>query len=42
MQREQPLKAWFREAANADWANPAAIKAAFGQCQHRRQQPRGL
>ena len=27
---EQPLKAWFREAANADWASPAAIKAAFG------------
>jgi mRNA interferase HigB len=27
---EQPLKAWFREATNADWASPAAIKAAFG------------
>ncbi len=27
---EQPLKAWFREASNADWASPAAIKAAFG------------
>jgi mRNA interferase HigB len=27
---EHPLKAWFREAANADWASPAAIKAAFG------------
>lgn len=28
---EQPLKAWFREAANADWTSPAAIKAAaFG------------
>lgn len=27
---EQALKAWFREAANADWASPAAIKAAFG------------
>src|SRR5690348_10721660 len=27
---EQPLKAWFREATNADWATPAAIKAAFG------------
>ena len=26
---EQPLKAWFREASNADWARPAAIKAAF-------------
>ncbi len=27
---EQPLKAWFKEASNADWASPAAIKAAFG------------
>jgi mRNA interferase HigB len=27
---EQPLKAWFREASNADWVSPAAIKAAFG------------
>ncbi len=27
---EQPLKAWFREASNADWASPAAVKAAFG------------
>ena len=26
---EQALKAWFREASNADWANPAAIKSAF-------------
>lgn len=26
---EQPLKAWFREATKADWATPAAIKAAF-------------
>ena len=26
---EQPLKAWFKEASNADWATPAAIKAAF-------------
>lgn len=26
---EQPLKAWFREAANADWASPAAIKAVY-------------
>ena len=26
---EQPLKAWFRVATNADWATPAAIKAAF-------------
>lgn len=27
---EQPLKAWFREAARADWASPAEVKAAFG------------
>src|SRR5258707_5483124 len=27
---EQPLKAWFSEASNADWTSPAAIKAAFG------------
>ena len=27
---EQALKAWFREASNADWATPAEIKAAFG------------
>jgi len=27
---EQALKAWFREASNADWATPADIKAAFG------------
>jgi len=26
---EQALKAWFREASNADWASPAEIKAAF-------------
>jgi len=26
---EQPLKAWFREALKADWANPAQIKAAY-------------
>jgi mRNA interferase HigB len=26
---EQALKAWFREALNADWATPAAIKSAF-------------
>ncbi len=26
---EQSLKAWFREASNADWQNPSAIKAAF-------------
>ena len=27
---EQSLKAWFREASNADWTSPAAIKGAFG------------
>lgn len=27
---EQALKAWFREASNADWASPAAVKASFG------------
>lgn len=27
---EQALKAWFREASNADWATPAEIKAAVG------------
>jgi len=27
---EQSLKAWFREASNADWSSPAAIKASFG------------
>jgi mRNA interferase HigB len=26
---EQPLKAWFREASKADWANPAEIKEAY-------------
>ena len=26
---EQSLKAWFREASNADWQNPSAIKASF-------------
>jgi mRNA interferase HigB len=26
---EHALKAWFREAANADWTSPAAIKTAF-------------
>jgi HTH-type transcriptional regulator/antitoxin HigA len=26
---EQPLKAWFREAAIADWPGPAAVKAAY-------------
>src|ERR1043165_2698945 len=26
---EQPLKAWFREALKADWANSAQVKADF-------------
>ena len=26
---EQPLKAWFREAAKGDWATSAEIKAAY-------------
>lgn len=26
---EQPLKAWFEEAANASWAQPADIKAQY-------------
>ena len=26
---EQSLKAWFREAERADWANPAQLKADF-------------
>jgi mRNA interferase HigB len=26
---EQPLKAWFHEAEQADWAKPADVKAAF-------------
>lgn len=26
---EQALKAWFREATNADWATPSEIKAVF-------------
>jgi mRNA interferase HigB len=26
---EQPLKAWFREAERADWANSAQLKADF-------------
>jgi len=26
---EGPLKAWFREAAAADWGSPPAVKAAF-------------
>lgn len=27
---EQPLKAWFHEASQADWSSPAALKAAYG------------
>jgi mRNA interferase HigB len=27
---EQPLKSWFREAANADWKNSAEVKTAYG------------
>src|ERR1043165_5654443 len=27
---EQSLRAWFREASNADWSSPAAIRASFG------------
>ena len=26
---EQPLKSWFREASNADWSGPSAIKAMY-------------
>jgi mRNA interferase HigB len=26
---EQPLRAWFREASQADWARPAEIKADY-------------
>lgn len=26
----EPLKAWFREASAADWANPHAVKALYG------------
>jgi len=26
---EQPLKAWFREASQADWSSPSAIKAMY-------------
>jgi mRNA interferase HigB len=25
----QPLKAWFHEAAQADWSSPAEVKATF-------------
>lgn len=27
---EQPLKAWHAVAAQADWASPADVKAAYG------------
>jgi mRNA interferase HigB len=27
---EQALKAWFSDVSQADWAGPAAVKAAFG------------
>ena len=26
---EQPLKAWYREASKADWANPSDVKAMY-------------
>ncbi len=26
---EQPLRAWFREASESDWKNPAQIKAKY-------------
>ena len=26
---EQPLKAWFRQAENADWATPADVKSSY-------------
>ncbi|HTW94310.1 MAG TPA: type II toxin-antitoxin system HigB family toxin [Tepidisphaeraceae bacterium] len=26
---EQPLKAWFREASKATWANPLVVKAMY-------------
>jgi mRNA interferase HigB len=26
---EQPLRAWFREAAAADWTSPADVKARY-------------
>jgi mRNA interferase HigB len=28
-QAEQPLKAWFREAAEADWASPGDVKRRY-------------
>ena len=27
---EEPLKAWYYEAARADWANPHQVKAMYG------------
>lgn len=27
---EQPLRAWFKEAEEADWASPADVKAVHG------------
>ena len=27
---EQPLKAWFREAAASDWASPTDVKRRYG------------
>jgi mRNA interferase HigB len=27
---EQPLKTWFREAEDADWATPHAVKDQYG------------
>ena len=27
---EEPLKAWFKEAEDADWATPAQVKAKYG------------
>jgi len=27
---EEPLKAWYHEAARADWANPHQVKAMYG------------
>lgn len=29
---EEPLLAWYREAERADWDQPAAVKAQFGNC----------
>ena len=29
-QAEQPLKAWFREAAASDWAGPEDVKRRYG------------